>query len=513
MKQIGLLTTAAIFLIVFAACKNNKLKVNEDTAKSKLLEQEAVIAEQKRIEEEKAKAFADSIAKLPKALRVKADRSIDKKRPPVVFDIEKARAIVKPIKYSQLGKKVSYVKLSHQFDKDFTRNLAVKLTGKYIITQSLGGIVCYNNDGTLKEVVARNGKLYEIYDNTLISDTEKWQRYTGTMGMPFAICDKLYYQYADNPNKQGWLMEYDMNQPKKIFYNNGENLQNKPIGTRKAPITVAWKLMTGESILPLDKYHWTTDKSKWNSSKAGYFISVQNFSGDTVCQLKDYDPVRNFTASVYQTTHNKLYRLNSHLYFRQVNNDTIYRFETVNRVRPLYVIDFGKKKIKSSTDRLNPWFDTRDKYILKDIIETNQFVFVFYTKDYACEKALKQKTIQFSCFAYNKLTGEQFHTYVAENPIVTQIKKSKNYSRLAPPPPLIIEPPLKGIINDLDYGITTWKWKLAEDGRLYKLLSGKQIKEYVKNNPKNSNLANKELLEEIADKAKDDDLFIMIISN
>ncbi len=181
--KIRILTTTLLLLSILIACNNNKLKVNEEKAKSKLLEQEAVIPEQKRIEEEKAKAFADSIAKLPKTLRVKADRSIDKKRPPVAFDIEKARAVVKPIKYSQLGKKVSYIKLSHQFERNFTRNLAVKLTDKYIITKSLGGIACYNNNGTLKEVVARNGKLYEIYDNALISYTEKWQRYTGTAGL------------------------------------------------------------------------------------------------------------------------------------------------------------------------------------------------------------------------------------------------------------------------------------------------------------------------------------------
>ncbi len=443
-------------------------------------------------------------------MRVKADRSIDKKRPPVVFNIEKARAIVKPIKYSQLGKKVSYVKLSHNLKKDFLDGIRVQLSSSGIIAYSYGGITCFNNNGKIKEIVCKNNPVSERTGLDL--NWNKSKNYRGVRGIPFVIENRLYYNYFDEPNNQVWIMEYDMQQPKSIDKIQDIEEQYQPKGKRKMQ-TKKHTYWSKKDMMPLDKYHWVSDKSKWDSSKAGYFISVQNFSGDTVCQLKDYNPVKNFPATACYNAYNKLYHLNGHLYFRQANNDTIYRFETVNRVRPLYVIDFGKRKIKSSTDRLNPWYDSRDKYIFDDILETKQFVFIFYTKDYASLKAVKNKTVRFNCFVYDKLTGEQFHTYVAEKPIVTQVKKSKNASPLATPPFPSIQPPLKGIINDLDYGITTWKWKLAEDGRLYKLLSGKQIKEYIKSNPKNSNPANKKLLEEIADKAKDDDLFIVTISN
>ncbi len=66
MKQIKslLLITSIVCLIIFSACNQNKMGQNEEVVKDKLLAQEAVIAEQKRLAEERAKAFADSIAKL-----------------------------------------------------------------------------------------------------------------------------------------------------------------------------------------------------------------------------------------------------------------------------------------------------------------------------------------------------------------------------------------------------------------------------------------------------------------
>ncbi len=70
-----------------------------------------------------------------------------------------------------------------------------------------------------------------------------------------------------------------------------------------------------------------------------------------------------------------IYRLNGHLHFRQSFNDTIYRFESLNRVKPLYVIDFGKKKIASSMEGINPKYDLTDKYVVNNILETNKFVF------------------------------------------------------------------------------------------------------------------------------------------
>ncbi len=493
-----------IMLTIITSC-TSKIKINEEAVEEKLLEQEKVIAEQRRLEEEKAKAFADSIAKLPKGFQVRADRSVDTQHPPIVFDIEEARARVKPVSYSQLGKTVQYIKLSHDFSRDFFRNAKVLLTNDNIIIATLHGIACFYNDGTFKEMVCKNDNMWEQKGSFLYLNTDAYKTYRGVQGMPFSIDNKLYYRYVDNSKKQGWLMEYDMTKLQEIEmrYNVEDKQAPKPKGIRRcsADTKLSMGLIPTE-MMPLDKYHWTTNKSKWESSKTGFFFTVHSFSGDTVCQLKDYDPIKNYTASAYRGVHNKMYRLNGHLHFLQNCNDTIYKFETVNRARPLYVIDFGEKKIKSSLERLHPQYSAKDKYILTDLLETNKFVFIFYTKDYACPNAAKAGTLLYNCFVYDKQDHKAYHTYVNEKPFIQKGRKGKI---------LFPEAPNKGIINDLDYGIVTWDFKQAEDGKLYKLIKGKTIKEHIQSIPKNANVTNKELLEKIAEYSNDDDLFLMII--
>ncbi len=502
-KQI-VLSVGLVILTTFASC-DSKMKVNEDVVKDKLLKEEKVIAERKRLEEEKAKAFADSIAKLPKEQRLKANRSVDAKRPPIVFNIEEARTRVHPIRYSQLGKTVRYIKFSHHLEKNFLERSDVLLTPNGIVINAAGGTVCFYNDGTFKEIICRNDKLWIKGSNYWTYDKEAFAKYKGIQGNPFFIDDKIYYKYVDRANKQGYLMEYDMLQPQEIEMRyDVENKQlPKPKGKRRMPVNTHTDLHeTG--MIPLDKYHFTTNRDKWNSSKSGNFLTAYSYSGDTVCQLKDHDPIKNYTASVYRGSEgNSMYRLNGQLHFRQNFNDTIYRFETVNRVRPLYVIDFGKKKITSSMQGINPKYDLTDKYVIENILETNKFVFIFYTKDYICLNTAKKGTLQYNCFVYDKITGDTFHTYINESGVFNTPKNS-----MLPSFPLS---PQKGIINDLDYGITTWKFKQAEDGRLYKLIKGEDIKKHLQSNPKNVNTANKELLEKIVEHSKDNDLYLMII--
>ncbi len=499
------LTILAILLISFASCNRNKMRQNESSVKKQLLEDEEVIAEKKRLEEEKAKAFADSIAKLPKGFRLKANRSVDSKHPPIVLDIEEARSRVHPIKYSQLGKSIRYIKLSHDLEEDFLERSKALLTPQGIVISGVGGAACFYNDGVFKEIICINDKLWKKGKGYWTYDREVYAKYKGMQGNPFFIDNKVYYKYVNRENKQGYLMEYDMLQPRKIGigYDVENNQHPKPKGKQRMPVSTRTDVRQTD-MAPLDKYHFTTNKSKWNSSKSGYFLTAHSFSGDTVCQLKDFDPIKNYTASNYRGAEgNSTYRLNGHLHFRQNFNDTIYRFEAVNRVKPVYVIDFGKKKITSSMEGINPKYDLTDKYVVDDILETNKFLFVFYTKDYACPNTAIKGTLQYNCFVYDKTTNKTFHAYINESAILHVPKNSKM-------PPFPISPP-KGIINDLDYGIITWKFNQDEDGRLYKLINTKDIKEHLQSTPKNTNTTNKELLEKITEHSKDNDLFLMII--
>ncbi len=201
--------------------------------------------------------------------------------------------------------------------------LEVILTDKHIITKSLGGIICFNSDGTQKEIVVKNGLLYrKLKKDYYESRIEDYNKYKGALGTPFTFGNKLYYHYADNANKQGWLVEYDMQQPAQINYNPEKEKQEiQPKGIRRTNIPVK-KFGWETTMIALDKYHWTTNINKWQSSKKKNFLFVQNFSGDTVCQLKDFAPIKNYTGGAYRIPENTdTYRLNGHLHFRQNFND------------------------------------------------------------------------------------------------------------------------------------------------------------------------------------------------
>ncbi len=480
------------------------MRQNEEVVRDALLAQEAVIMEQKRLEAERAKAFADSIAQLPQGLYVQADRSVEPLHPPLVFDVEEARTRIKPVRYSQLGSTVRYIKLSHNLKPAFFHGAEALLTDDGVVISASGGVACFDEMGLFKEVVCANSPSSARRGLVWVGQGKKSMDYRGVYGAPFVIGHKIYYRYLDEPNDQAWIMEYDLLHPPSIAVQQGVEQWRgvTPKGKRKTRLHTKINWLEREMI-PLDEYHWVSHKTKWNSSKVGYFLSVHNFSGDTVCRLKDFDPVKNHTGSTYRGVEGgegDLYRLKGQLHVRQNLNDTIYRFESVNRVRPLYVVDFGKRKIGSSTMGLSPRFELKEKFVHYSLLETNRFVFVFYTQDYACPMTAKRGTLLFNSFVYDKITNEQFHTYIDEKPDYTP-GSSFSFPR----------PPRKGIINDLDYGITTWDFKQTEGGKLYKLLKGEELKAHIQSVPGNPSSTHKNLLKKIAETSADDDLFLMII--
>ena len=488
--------TILVFFVSFVACKHSKNLNTDEQQLASLIMQEG-----KELEELQQNTELSDINSSGKDhLRLQEDRSTDPGKPPLVLDIPRSRGKIKPVKYSELGKSVRYILLRHPGDSACFKNGAKVLFSKNnIITSSLKGISRFDLNGQFLEMICEDGQKAILDKNTSSSSFgDIINQYEGSEGELSIIGDKIFYQYVDRPNKKAWLMEYDASPgnlsliipssiENRMMRGKGNRIANLPSGRRN-------------NIFLLDEEHWATKYRKMQSSGSGFFMTVHTLNGDTICKLKDNDPVINFTSTVYRGVDNgDNYRLNGQVFIRQNFNDTIYRVEAPNHLVPVYVFELGEKGIQSSKEGVTPGYSLEDKFVYNSVFETNKFLFFVYTQDYVCPNTGKNGTLKYNCFVLNKTTGEMYHAYVDEKPYMPKGKMTWPSS------------PKKNIINDLDFGPAQWPSTQTEDGKIYFSFTGKEIKEHVMENQNNLNKTNRDKLEAIAQNCLDTDVIVMII--
>ncbi len=183
-------------------------------------------------------------------------------------------------------------------------------------------------------------------------------------------------------------------------------------------------------------------------------LVTYNNKDDTLCQFTDYDRIVNFSHGNYRT-HAKLtsYYFDELVTIKTEYNDTVFRLIPPNRLLPVYVINFGEYKV-NYMDGLNPDFDLSEKYMLYSIHETNNLLFLRYTKNHDGPTNRKKKAVKFYNAIFFKKEGKLYHY--------------PGYS-LAP----------EGINNDVDGGMPFWPEFITPQGEMMNLVSGKIIKDYV----------------------------------
>jgi hypothetical protein len=105
-------------------------------------------------------------------------------------------------------------------------------------------------------------------------------------------------------------------------------------------------------------------------------------------------------------------------------------------------------------DGLNPDFDLSEKYMLYSLHESNNHLFIRFTKNHDGPTNRKKKAVKFYNAIFFKKEGKLFH-----HPGYT----------LAP----------EGLTNDLDGGIPFWPDIITPQGEMMKLVSGKVMKDYI----------------------------------
>lgn len=487
-------TVILIILVIFMACKSrNKLNSNVEKLCVEILQEE----EEKQNLQNRDLNFGSNT----QAITMTENRSVDKQNPPIVLDIINARYKIKTIKYSDLGNKVSYIFLQHPEDTAFFKHgVNILFTPNNIIASTWHGIGRFDLKGQFIEMICRDGKKFEIDDRGMRWSTrELMNQYVGSKGKVSAIGDRIFYRYVDNPKQEACLMEYDASPQNRSLILPGRTEDGQLKGKGDI-ITILPSEQKSDDITLLDENHWLIAQRKFSSSKSGIFMTVHSLNGDTVCSIKDNDPIINFSNSTYRGVESgDNYRLNGTLHVRQNFNDTIYQFIGTNRLVPRYVIDLGAKGVKSSAEAVSPSINLQDKYVYSGTVETNDFLFFTYTQDYSCPNTSKSGSLKYNRFVLNKRTGEQFHAYVDEVPYMAEGK--------------MVWPgaPQKGIVNDLDFGVAQWPCAQTDDGRLYFQISGKVLKKHTKENLGSSLTLNKKRLLNYAANCKEDDVILMII--
>lgn len=278
---------------------------------------------------------------------------------------------------------------------------------------------------------------------------------------------------------------------------------NKTISARSNPElpeigTVSGDTLIKRNISPMDRFDhvygigsdvWAGINSKWNSGKTGSFLVSFNNEGDTLCNFTDYDCIVNFGSGTYRTPVELVsYYYKELLTILPEYNDTVFRMIPPNRLLPVYIIDFGEFKV-NYMEGLNPDLDLSGKFLLNSLHETDNFLFIRYTNNQDSPNNIKKKAVKFYNVLFDKKQGKLFH-----QPGFTLLSE--------------------GILNDLDGGISFWPEFITPQGEMMKLMSGKNIKDYINSEaftkgPATSEQRKKQI--SLANGLKDRDMIIIIV--
>ncbi|WP_167612124.1 DUF4933 domain-containing protein [Maribellus sediminis] len=468
MKTFGYILILISGLAIYS-CGRNKLKTDEKSLVKQILTEEEQRAHEAELLAESEKQFADSIAKLPKGFRFPEDRSVDSNYPPLTIDIAGNRENPQKIKLSHLFNKVEYILLEPGPDSIFNASgfRDIVVGEKHIYGFSFqAGVAQYNLDGRFLGFVCRNElKVTQAPGGgTMLATSDPATKMAWQI---FYANGKLCYKYLDRENQTTSYYQFDdetdCSETLVLPTQEGEQTKNKPKGIKYAQFSDKF-VSKSTTLYPLPGGMKALAQNRKPVSEALPFISVLSTKDDTICTFRDNDPIENFSKHVYRGVDDgNNYFFNQTLHLRQSYNDTIYCLMPPNRLVPKYIFDFGDMGIPSAFGGIDPGFDLKDKLILQSLLETDQYLFITYSKDYDCPNTAKSGTLKYSRLIYDKRKEATTLIYVDEAPFVPEGKM------IWPSPPEI------NIENDLDAMPFIWPKYVNAVGKPYSVFSGEVL--------------------------------------
>jgi len=394
-------------------------------------------------------------------------------------------------------------------DSTLPRNLEYKysLMDNYIVATNLYGIHLYNTEGKFIRTIIKNDLTGITYDEKtkfiLIRDdhtkigagTSVWEQ-----------GDNLFYEYTNSITGEDYIMQYDCSQNQTLT-NPGFDPENpnKLIGLGNIFI----KLSNKNTAKQKGRGMWGTDPASFYgemniySFDSGTYIkklhghdmmAAFNSRGDTLTTFTKIERVDNYAKSVARgTDYGTQYEKNGNLFFRTDFNDTVFQIIPPNRLLPRYVLNLGKYKT-SMLEGMDPGISLEGKIIPMDWAETNNYIFLTFSKDsYDCPRNRKDKSVKIYHALYSKQQGQL--SIIKSDPT--------DYT------PNILK-------NDIDGGFPVWpqNYMTGKNGEILVSLKGKELKSHVlssrfKNSSATSDKRNKLL--EFANSVNIEDDILMIV--
>jgi hypothetical protein len=139
---------------------------------------------------------------------------------------------------------------------------------------------------------------------------------------------------------------------------------------------------------------------------------------------------------------------------------------------------------------VDPKFSLKDKFIIRDFVECNTYLFIMYTQNAPSPNAAKKKEVFFNACIYDKRTRELFHIYIDQPPF---LPGGRGWPRA----------PNNYLANDHDSGPAFWPKETTHDGLPFTWINGKDLKTKMENTAWKNELFSIENMQ-------DDDYLLMI---
>ncbi|MCG6189815.1 DUF4933 domain-containing protein [Maribellus maritimus] len=501
-----------IFVLLFlVACKpRNKLNTNEQKLAAEIKTEEQEKKKAEKATEANSITIPDS---LPPGFRFQEDRKIDPENPPEMIDIVGNLNNKKEIKLSDITKRVRYIRLAPPPDSIFYQTpLQIIFTQSNIIATSHFGTCIYSLTGEFIDLVGvtkfdspngippppipKNDPYFAKFNDApekIKSIRKKQYGFTskeisGIYENNFSG-DDIFFKYRDRDKEESYLMKYNVkNQSNSLPLPN--NKETKDLVIFKGDKIVS---LTDKSTF---NYHILSKNSKigyqrkWNSAQNGIMLLLENMQGDTLCIFKEYDRIKNYDATLVRSVESgSQYFYKNQFTYRSAFNDTVFRLIPPNRLLPAFLLNFGEHKL-TALEAIHPNYDLANKFLINSWTETPDYIFIRYTKDRSTINSRVNKTVKYHYAVYDKKLKQTIHLPV--DPL--------NYAY--------------EIENNIDGGLPVWPELITQEGKIYKVFEGWELKKHVQSKEflqLEISAEKKEFLTQLAEAASDAETIIMIL--
>jgi hypothetical protein len=206
-------------------------------------------------------------------------------------------------------------------------------------------------------------------------------------------------------------------------------------------------------LFGLDQNCWAGIHNTWNAATLENSFIIFNNEGDTLCAISNPNQVKNWSKSQVRAGEPFAYYYKNQLTYLGQYSDTLFRFIPPNRLLPVYILNLGKDKI-SFQEGIDPDSDLSQKLMLYSIFETDDYIFIRYTRNNASPANIRNQSVTFYNSIFNKAEKKLYHFP----------EQSFNPQNLK---------------NDIDGGISFWPEFVTPEGNMMMVITGQKIKQYI----------------------------------